>query len=942
MADIIDVITRLSLEVSDDALKRQIKTFNDLNKQVENYNFAIKQGAKDDVTNQKALQAELTRTKTARDNVGKAIIDNVNNSKKAQEVIKNEIKSINDLTSKLDSLKRARNASTDPQALAIYKKSIADTQRQLTDLKSDSVGGSIFGAGGILGSLIPASQGAIGSQLFNGVLRGFGIGSGFGIVTRLTDEIIKLGEAFFDTDKKEKEIEETTKNLNDDFSKTIDELNKFQDQYVTLNDITLDGLKNIAIAEKAKGLVQGKVNEENIRNLNAEQAVRIENQKILASERKTLDEISNFISSKKSLNDYLRDKGNSFEDPGNINTLKAVEKLTKEAADKKINLDELITEKTAENTKKSEELKTEIEAKNTEYRSKLAEEEYELNRTLLIALRKDEEQYNIQRLKAYDETAEQIRGIINIERNEALKEVDDEIDIAQKKGIYTTQIAADYAAKKAEINQKYNLQLIEQYKDFVNKYTKIGDDIERIVIKSQPGSLTALLNPEKPDLDKQVEIAGAKNKALLSEFDTYAENLQQRAIKNEVTQLEIDKELGDKKLILQKQINENLIQAYFDYYKQIEKLTESNANEQISALRLGADSQKEKRSFDLLKRKLSPKDYQYLNQRGSILNSIQTNQVSAEATKTELSAAYNVQSQLQNNPNAIKSDIDAANAEVNRLEDKLATINTSINEEKVNLNKLTIDHIFTEIDAYKQLADSAISAYQAINAAHERYLDAEISIQTQRVSEAQTLADRGNTTYLKQQQDILNKEQLQKEIAAKRELEINVALTESNEILAVSKAIAEGATIGGAVGAAIEVAAVLALIISTYSSINSLSSGNTKPIGFKGGGFTGRGNPNDVASVVHKEEFVFDAPTTAKFRPLFEHVHKYGELPIMTETKLSSFGGKSNNEVVKKLDEITDAVRESKMHQDIRLDRHGLSIMTQEFIRRDNNRFRNG
>jgi hypothetical protein len=39
------------------------------------------------------------------------------------------------------------------------------------------------------------------------------------------------------------------------------------------------------------------------------------------------------------------------------------------------------------------------------------------------------------------------------------------------------------------------------------------------------------------------------------------------------------------------------------------------------------------------------------------------------------------------------------------------------------------------------------------------------------------------------------------------------------------------------------------------------------------GGYTGEGNKHEPAGIVHKREFVFDAETTAKYRPLFEYIH---------------------------------------------------------------------
>lgn len=48
--------------------------------------------------------------------------------------------------------------------------------------------------------------------------------------------------------------------------------------------------------------------------------------------------------------------------------------------------------------------------------------------------------------------------------------------------------------------------------------------------------------------------------------------------------------------------------------------------------------------------------------------------------------------------------------------------------------------------------------------------------------------------------------------------------------------------------------------------------------GFQDGGYTGNGGTSDVAGVVHGQEFVHTADVTRRYRPLFEHLHKGGEL----------------------------------------------------------------
>lgn len=51
------------------------------------------------------------------------------------------------------------------------------------------------------------------------------------------------------------------------------------------------------------------------------------------------------------------------------------------------------------------------------------------------------------------------------------------------------------------------------------------------------------------------------------------------------------------------------------------------------------------------------------------------------------------------------------------------------------------------------------------------------------------------------------------------------------------------------------------------------------PTFFDRGGYTGAGGRHEAAGIVHRGEFVFDAPTTARHRSLFETIHRGGRVP---------------------------------------------------------------
>lgn len=73
-----------------------------------------------------------------------------------------------------------------------------------------------------------------------------------------------------------------------------------------------------------------------------------------------------------------------------------------------------------------------------------------------------------------------------------------------------------------------------------------------------------------------------------------------------------------------------------------------------------------------------------------------------------------------------------------------------------------------------------------------------------------------------------------------------------------SDAMAEGATLATKLASAATISAEFGKIISGASAMR------LELPGFKVGGYTGSGNPNDIAGYAHKEEFVFDAPATKR------------------------------------------------------------------------------
>jgi hypothetical protein len=153
-----------------------------------------------------------------------------------------------------------------------------------------------------------------------------------------------------------------------------------------------------------------------------------------------------------------------------------------------------------------------------------------------------------------------------------------------------------------------------------------------------------------------------------------------------------------------------------------------------------------------------------------------------------------------------------------------------------------------------------------------------------------------------------------------------------NSAVAITKAAASGGpaawvTIG------LTVAALAAGLVAAREKARA-AAGDVG--GFAKGGYTGDGSPSEVAGVVHKGEFVFDAKTTAKNRALFERIHsERGALKIrarMPEVPPDALAwvvraNNALNEGVSRLENEVKALRrtmESKDSLSLRIDREGI------------------
>jgi hypothetical protein len=253
------------------------------------------------------------------------------------------------------------------------------------------------------------------------------------------------------------------------------------------------------------------------------------------------------------------------------------------------------------------------------------------------------------------------------------------------------------------------------------------------------------------------------------------------------------------------------------------------------------------------------------------------------------------------------------------------------------------------VEAYQTLATAAIEAFQSIYDAQIKALDAEIVIRQKRVEAATKLAERGNTDALKLEQDRLTKAEKQREEYAKKQKMLNAALAVSNAILAVAQTAAQTGP-----GSIVMVPAVIAAIIAGYVAISAATKESSAQAYADGVvDFKGKGGPRDDANWVRisSGESVITAKGTAANRSILQAINKGAEfkmldgrlsaaVPVVAGAQGSFASKDSLKGLEKKLDGVIDAVKDSKLKQDIFFNEHGVGLMTQRVVRRDQNRFK--
>lgn len=208
----------------------------------------------------------------------------------------------------------------------------------------------------------------------------------------------------------------------------------------------------------------------------------------------------------------------------------------------------------------------------------------------------------------------------------------------------------------------------------------------------------------------------------------------------------------------------------------------------------------------------------------------------------------------------------------NEFTDRVKDFNLELTDDTKNRNEERKEAV---LEGIEEILSASVELANKLIDLQIQQTENAISAQERRVERAKELADKGNAELLQAEEkrlEELNK-QRQKFVQAQQAL----AATELviNSVVAVSKAAAEG-------GAAAPFTIAATLIALAAGLVAAKAQAQAAAGGFAEGGYTGDGGKYDPAGTVHKGEFVFTKEKTAKYRPLFEAIHK-GRNPFLME-----------------------------------------------------------
>jgi tape measure domain-containing protein len=458
---------------------------------------------------------------------------------------------------------------------------------------------------------------------------------------------------------------------------------------------------------------------------------------------------------------------------------------------------------------------------------------------------------------------------------------------------------------KGEMDQMYNAQV-----DYFSKVDELNQEhaVYKFGLKQDEIEANRRYEEELMNINSQ---------------STLSDDKKQQKKKRAGLQLQIDLEaINRKELAADIQLGKDL---------EVESL---KFEQNLTAIRQKYDAERRKAANDGLMLDLKNEE-EYYNDRIELYNQfIEDTKKDAEKAKTgrqfRMQLGFldqNVREQNRNIENRKQARLAELNAEEDDLlmrellegasaeklgeiekeyNDKRLKVTKEADDEIAKLGKAQTDFIIEQqkirreaiLDGWTTLIGEISSGLQELTSAIEAQAQRQIEAQNTRVEKAREIADKGNAEILQMEEDRLEKLNEKRRKAARAAIAIAKTEAIAQSALAVAKA--AGQTGAGAPFAI--AATITALVTGIAAAAVAVSNA-----GWAKGGYTGDGGKYEPAGTVHKGEFVFSKEKTAKYRPLFEEIHK-GRDPFT----INGFNDKivviNNNDMGDRLDRIEKAI----------------------------------
>jgi hypothetical protein len=897
------------------------------------------------------------------------------------DIVLRQVGAIEALENRINILKNTLK-TVPSENIAGINAEITKAQKELGDLRGQGLPNQDQQGGGLLAQIlgIGGGNGSIGRQVLQGTLYGLGIGGGFGIITRAISGLIEFIDTESDAVKKSEQLEQAIEQLNSAFEQLGSNFEKVSEKNYQANiplDQTTEYLQQQADKVKAQGIINGEVYAAQRRDQDAQNKVldsQVQDAQRKYDEAKQLNDYaaksakdaaqikSEYLTAFPNASQSDVTKGTAYDIyNATLNNLvnanlpqEVVSKLQlqlkkayQEGSKGVINnlfgfagadLGDILNQQAAQYTaglnaaqlglNKAQAAKPNAE---TEFQAKQNEQIFELHKQLNERIEANDVQYQLLKRKDDVENSDLIKKRLDLEKEQTLYTLDQEIEATRKKGILTVEIEEQYSKIRQQINETENEKFLQANYEFLQARAAqtaafIAENNKNSLGQSNFNIVQGVTTGNQASFVQYRHNTDLQNQILLDDFYKYYTERYEQARKAGQDLTDLDNEYGVAYSQLQKKQFLNSLSALTSFYNDYKKIEENQLADELSVQ--GAQNATAQALLSgRLGNGLSRQRYNYLTSQQNRRNNIQNYQSQLSTAQDEQQKAqqrFNVLDANNDGSNSSKAALDAASKEVNDLDAKVENLHVKIDEEQNNIQHAQTEYIFQQIDQYKQLADTVASVYDQINATRQKSLDFEIQVREQNIQQAELLAERGNTAYLKQQEDLLTKAEQQKELAAKREQEVNAVLTESNAIVAVSKAIAEYG-----IFSPVAIVSILAALATGFAEVSALSA-SSQP-GFWGGGYTGDGGKYDPAGTVHKGEYVFTKEETAKYRPLFEMIH-HDNLPMLNSNIGMSSAAPNHDfkELSKKVDNLADIMSAKQVHVNTRMDKRGFALSVAE------------